>query len=423
MKEHLHSEVIPLKLLWICTLSLGLTAFSFALDLLPQEQAEKYRVLFPPIAEPEFEKVLHSQDMILYDPVSIVPGYQDSMGDPKGFRPNTIDSSFINLAVPGGWQRLFARRGLFNFPFGTGGVDQSDNVVKINFWLPPQDQGQWIPIAFWRASFSRTHWIFPEGTQIGEILLLRFTDDDLAVFEIRSKTRTLSGWTNEIYRPFLNPEQLALSIMREAPEWKTSPSLVQLMEHLTREVSLSPRALESQHYPGTFSEKKGALDRLPDFSNPELVKRLLKKTPFQRAKGTFWRKDKNLVTYAPSTQWPNSIVPKEYEAGIFPNTDASCNRCHDQGGRQIRDFHSELMLYGELWGEDQIFSWHPFETSAFLKPDGSIKNFNDDNRRIRKDLVEAGLVKGIPPTEQNGQVYKPIPRDWKYNPVRRTYDE
>jgi len=394
-------------------------SFSHAWDLMPAEKAQRYRSLFPEITEPVFSEMLTSPETILYDSESMVPGYQDSMGDPKGFRPNTIDASFINLAVPGGWQRLFSKKGFFHFPFGTGGLDQSENVVKINFWNPPKIQGQTVPVAFWRSSFSRTFWIFPVDTKIGEILMVRFSDGDLAVFEVRLKTRTLTGWTNDVYRPFLDPDELALAIQREEPRWRDFPTLVKLLDHLSHEVPLTPRPLNSKYYVGTFTDKNGALDSLPDFGHKELVKKLLRKTSFKKVNGTFWRKDKSLITYAASTHFADSIVPKNYEAGAFPNTDVSCNRCHDQGGRQIRDFHDELMLYGELWGEDQIFSWHPFETSAFLKPDGSIKNFNDDNRRIRKDLLEAGLIESIRPEDQPSGIYRAIPRNWKYNPVRR----
>ena len=405
-------------------LGLLITPFfsAHAKDLIAPNLAAKYRERFPKVLDPVLEEILKSPDTILYDSEAIIPGYQDSMGGPKGFRPNTIDSSFINLAVPGGWQRLFFRKGLFHFPFGTGGVDLSDNVVKINFWLPPKVQGQVIPVAFWKSYFSRTHWVFPFGTQLGEILFVKFTDGEIAVFEIRLKTRTPTGWTNDVYRPFLNPAELALSIQNEEPQWNSFPSLVKMMQHLSQDVALTPRPLESRYYPGTFSEKKGALDILPDFGQKDLVQKLLTKTPFKKANGTFWRRDNQLTTYAASTHSENSIVPKEYDAGVFPVTDESCNRCHDQGGRQIRDFYDELMLYGELWGEDQIFSWHLFETSAFLKPDGSIKNFNDDNRRIRKDLLDAGLVKQIEPSKQSAHFYKELPKNWKYKPVRKPHD-
>lgn len=386
-------------------------------QLMSEEKVARYRTLIPKTSNEQLNQLLQSARAIFYDATSIIPGYQDSLGDPRGFRPNTIDRSFINLAVPGGWERLFAKKGMFNFPFGTGGVDRSDNVVKINVWIPPTDsKQQFLPVALWRASFSRFHWVFPVGTQIGEILMIQFTDGALRVFEIRIKTRTLAGWINDVYRPFLTPSQLISGIESAVPNWNQEPQLQKLLAQLKASNSLSAYPMKSQYFSNTFSAPEGALDVLPDFNNKSLVKQLLSTHIFELANQQIWKENAGKAVYTPSTLASDSIVPRNYEAGVFPTNDQSCNRCHEHAGRQIGDFQSALLAYGELWGEDQIFSWHPFETQAFLKPDGSIKNFNDDNRRIRKDFLDSGLVEYLAPAEQPNTIYKPIPHDWKYTP-------
>lgn len=386
-------------------------------QLMSSERVARYRALLPKTSNEQLNQLLQSDRAIFYDATSIIPGYQDSLGDPRGFRPNTIDRSFINLAVPGGWERLFAKKGVFNFPFGTGGVDRSDNVVKINVWIPPTDSNQQLlPVALWRASFSRFHWVFPVGTQIGEILMLQFTDGELRVFEVRIKTRTLEGWINDVYRPFLTPSRLITGIESAVPNWNQEPHLQKLLAHLKQSNSLSAYPMKSQHFSNTFFAPEGALDVLPDFNNKSLVKKLLSTHVFELANQQTWKENAGKVVHTPSTLAHDSIVPRNYEAGVFPTNDQSCNRCHEHAGRQIGDFQSALLAYGELWGEDQIFSWHPFETQAFLKPDGSIKNFNDDNRRIRKDFLDSGLVEYLAPPEQPNTLYKTIPHDWKYTP-------
>ncbi len=382
------------------------------------EKARYYRSLFPNISEPEIQTILQNPNTMLYDAESIVPGYQDSLGDPKGFRPNTIENILIDAAVPGGWARLFEKRGRFRFPFATGGADLSDNLVKINFWVPPMEAGLEVPVAYWRTSFSRWQWVFPAGTKIGEILMNRFSDGALAVFEIRVRTRSLVGWENEIYRPFPTANDLLVKIQTENPQWALNPELKQIIEHLQNPNTLTERVLETKSYKGSFEKATGALDIIPDFKDAAFVKRLLQTTVFRPCSQSVWKSNGKLITYAASTRGNESIVPHLYDGGMLKVDNDSCKRCHDQAGRQIGNFQSDLVAYGELWGEDEIFSWHPFETINFVKSNGDVKNFNDDNRKIRKDFLDAGLVKQMNPTSLPNQYYKTILHKWKYTPFK-----
>lgn len=97
-------------------------------------------------------------------------------------------------------------------------------------------------------------------------------------------------------------------------------------------------------------------------------------------------------------------------------TDVSCTRCHDNAGRPFHDLYEPTMGYGELWGEDQIFSWHPFETKAFVDANGDVVSFNNDNRKIRADFAAAGLMKPYNAAIGANGDYREIPRQWSYFP-------
>lgn len=386
------------------------------LKMLPAAKEAEYRNHLPTVSDPEINWLLKDPRTVLYDADAIVPGYQDSMGYPKGFRPNTLQQILIDGAVPGGWAKLFETRGRFHFPFGTGGADLCDNMKKFNFWAPPLEGGHEIPVAYWKTSWSRVHWVFPVGTRIGEVLLVNFPDSDSLVFEVRVRTRLIDGWDNQVYRPFPTATDLAERIKKDNIQWELNPNLSQIVKHLENNQTLVARTLEAPFFPGTFETSKGHLDILPAFEDMAFVKRLLKESVFQNVAGKVWKKNGEQETYAASTEAAFSIVPRRYDGGMLKVDNTSCKRCHDQGGRQIENFYHVMQAYGELWGEDQIFSWHPFENKQFVLPNGDVTNFNNDNRRIRKDLLESGLVKQISPSQFSTDKYQALPHSWKYDP-------
>lgn len=387
-------------------------------NLVPPAEAEGYRQMLPWVEDTALEELMRDPQTMWFDQRAIVPAYQDSMGDPKGLRPNTIDAKFINLAVPGGWQKLFQEKGRFNFPFATGGADLSKNFSKVNFWAPPRVNGKALPVAYWKLNFSRWRWLFPVGTKFGEVMFIHFPDGSKKVFEIRVRTRLLDKWHNEIYRPFLSAAELADTIKAMRPGWQESPALLATVNRLNDKGSLIPRTLATQFFKGTFDTVNGHADEIPDFGDDGLAKDLLQFTTFRSVKNTPWKANGGKVAYAASTKSLASIVPKLYDGGMLPVDDASCLRCHQDAGRQIENFYPEMVLYGELWGEDETFSWHPFETSAFIDSSGEIVNFNNDNRRLRADLVNAGLIETYQTGLHPASLYKALPRSWTYNPVR-----
>lgn len=387
-------------------------------DIMPKAQVAKYQAMLPRVADAEIDSLLRDPRTMWYDSQGIVPGYQDSMGDPKGFRPNTIESILIDLAVPGGWGTIFQKRGRFNFPFATGGADLAENMEKINFWSVPRAAGAVLPVVYWKLPFSRWRWMFPVGTVIGEVLMVKLPDGSLKVFEIRTRRRELNRWTNAIFRPYPTAFHLAEKIQQLRPDWVASPEWKKVIRTLMDEGTLTPRTLETASFPGTFTKLDGHLDPLPDFPDATLANELLSDATFFPMDSMVWKAGAGHKTYAPTSRSLNSIVPKNYDAGVLSVDDDSCRRCHKDAGRQIGEFHFNLILYGELWGEDEIFSWHPFDNNAFVDASGNVKNFNDDNRRLRSDFVAADLVKPYQPAVHTGSFYKELPRDWKYNPVR-----
>ena len=88
--------------------------------------------------------------------------------------------------------------------------------------------------------------------------------------------------------------------------------------------------------------------------------------------------------------------------GVMPVNEDACNRCHDQTGRELGDLDDRVVLYGEVWGEDRIFTWHLFDASfdAFTVSDGS--------RRVNPRLVQAKLVEQGKPAASDARYGAPL---------------
>lgn len=402
----------PLSLTEASTQQSGYTA------IMPESRMAQYRALIPTTDNDALNGMLLSPQTMWYDKESMIPGYQDSMGDPEGMRPNSISKGHIDVAVPGGHAKLFTSTtsARFNFPFGTGGIDNSDNVHVINFWVPPRVGGRVLPVAYWKMPFSRWRWVFPIGTVLGEMMMIRFPDNTYKVFEIRTRTRTETTWANDIFRPFPDAESLVRGIATHKSNWASIPKYAGIVAQLQNTSTLQAKSLTAPKFPSAWQRVDGYIDQLPNFDDPELVKTLLANTTFSSTINRPWKVDGNKVTHAPTTQYAASIVPRNYDAGLFPVNDEFCNRCHQDAGRAIRDFYDQLMAYGEMWGEDRTFSWHLFDASYFLQPNGDVKNFNNDNRRVRADFVNAGLVEQFSEAKHPATQYRQLAQSWQYRP-------
>ena len=384
------------------------------LALMDRGRLASFAARMPRAVDCGLRDLLESADTVFYDNRSIIPGYQDSFGDnvitPIGMRPNTIRSELIDLAVPGGHAQIFAARGRFHFPFGRGEVSEVTHIV--DFWNIPRDSsGALLPVVTWQRDPNeithRVEWMFPAGTVLGEIIFITGAGDPLP-FEIRTRRRLVDRWTVDVFRPFPTAAELI-----DAVDERQDRSVAALIAHLRDPATLVPARLEADHFDGAFAPIDGAEDRLPALDDAGLVESLLLETPYRSARGAIWREAGELRAYAPTTSAALHIVPAGNDAGFLSVDDESCARCHENAGRPFRDYYPNITAYGELWGEDGVFSWHPFEAGQFVDDDGAVVNFNNDNRRMRQDMIDAGVLAPYDPALHPGSVYATLPGEWK----------
>ena len=400
-----------------CTTPVVLPTTGRVLDLMPQQKLAAIAARMPCIAPGALRTAIESTDTLWYDKTSLTPGYQDSFGDnvetPIGFRPNTIDPGLINLAVPGGHAQIFQSLGVFHFPFGTP-IGPTDNVKVVDFWHPPRDAAnKLLPVVHWqRDPNSYTHrveWMFPAGTVFGELLLLD-EGGTLYPFEIRSRTRTPDGWVNDIYRPFGRATDLADAI--EARGGASAP-LASLVTEL-RGGTLGAFSVSNTHFPGAFPTRESGIELLPELvgADADFMHGLMMTTPFHSVRGVTWKEAGGRKSFAPGAAGHGTIVPKNYNAAAIEVSETSCETCHRDAGRPFETWYDNILAYGELWGNDEVFTWHPFTLANFVDGNGAVVNFNHDNRVIRNDLKTAGLVVPYSPASHPPNIYKRIVREW-----------
>lgn len=389
----------------------GLTTKPGFMDFMEAEELSPLKAALPQVANPDVQKALKNPNTMWYDEDSMVFLYQDSIETVVGGRANCVgrkvgERNKDNPAI-GKLLNFFGPDYRFRFPFRTAaGTDNVTNKRVINFWLPPRHQGKLLPVRWWRdGTRGRWSWTFPAGTLFGEVLYQKGPNGKWYVFEIRTRERYRDGWAVDVFRPFSSAVQLADGIIRKRPAWAMDPNLRKVVQHLETNSNLKPHQMVSPAFGKVFPPVKGALDVIPEIKDWQLVVELLSSTPFRSTQGEIWKENGSLETYAPSSQGNFGIVPKGYEMGMIPVNEVSCTRCHQETGRRLREFEFDIILYGEVWGEDQIFTWHLFE------PHSRIYDTWDDadgSRKLNSRMQQAGLLqKGKPSTTD--PLYKPMP--------------
>ena len=379
------------------------------LDIIAPDELAPFRAALPPLGDSTIDAVLHGANTIWYDESSFVFTYQDSFGNPKGLRANRVgyDVGSTNSHPDIRALTEYFKLQKFKFPFAvTAGATFHENVYAQYFWSPPVDEdGDVIPVRVWKNA-SHWQWVFPTGTVMGEVLHIQAPDDgQWFAFEVRSRTRTLTGWDTGIFRPYVQATNLATAIKTKRPTWQQVPALTALVEHLEADDSLTPHTMTAPNYEALFPALDGAMDYLPDADDTALIKELLSGVTFQDAMGQTWKHTDALTTFAASTQSGFHIVPKDYPAGMFENSENGCRMCHEQTSRPLNNLDPRVVLYGEVWGEDEIFTWHPFgiDTSAFGVANG--------NRYLNPRFSAAGLVQmGAPSVTST--TYKALPKPY-----------
>ena len=380
------------------------------LDFMKASVLNPLKAALPTVTDQSLADDMSSKDTIWYDQDSMVFVYQDSMESVTGVRENRVGFEVGDRNRIPDIKKLmtYFKKGSFKFPYaGVAGTDEVTNLKSLNFWVPAKDElGEVIPVKWWKTSRrGRWNWIHPVGTKFGEVLFQKAPDGDWVVFEVRVRMRYIEGWDVDVFRPFAKASETADAIKAKRPNWKEDSETAALVNQLEDKDSLTPKVFESKPYAKLFDRIDGSLDVLPGVSDSSLIKELLTETEFKSVKGRAWKSNETMETYAPGSDAEFGIVPKGYALGMIEVNEVSCNRCHQSTGVQLGHLDGAIVLYGEMWGEDRIFTWHLFEPNnriygTFDEADGS--------RKINKRLVESGLiVEGKPAADS--KVYKSLP--------------
>lgn len=387
------------------------TAPSAAPVVLAPDVLARYKTALPHVAYKKLQDIFDSADTMWWDKETIVPSYQDCVGDgsftPIGARANSQGKGVI---VPEG-KRLFSADGeTWAFPFAhTGGTDRSTNILIINFMHLPIENGTPLPVVYETTDndgalgglgLHEWTWMYPKGALLGEVILLSDSAGTLYPAEVRIRTRYIDGWATNVFRPFPTPARLIDAIQRLRPDWMMQNNLRAFIDHLNDNTTLAS-ASESSPAFNELVSFNGYLDELPPLGDEQLVRELLTQTTFISAYADVWKKDGAHESYAASTSESFSVVPNNYEAGLLPVNETTCTQCHQDAGRLIEDFEPAAVLYGDIWGSDQIFSFHPWDEAEYV-------NFNNENRIVKQAL--RGIVVPYDPAQHPDRLYRALPR-------------
>lgn len=381
-------------------------------EFIAPEHLQPFKNALPNLERADLETAMRSSDTMWYDEESMVFLYQDSVESVVGGRANCVgrkvgEANRNNPAIAK-LMNYFGTDYRFKFPFRkAAGTDNVTNVKVLNFWAPPKVLGRTLPVRWWKASSrGRWHWVFPVGTIFGEVLFEKGPDDSWYVFEIRMRKRYRDGWEVDLFRPFVSATSMADAVVARRPNWQSRPDLNRLVTHLRNPATLVRHRMVSEAYGAVFPPIDGALDKLPAIEDSALIGELLSSTTFKSTEGAIWKEHGGLETYAPSSEGDFQIVPRGYEMGMIPVNEVSCNRCHEQTGRALGTFEGDIVLYGEVWGEDRAFTWHLFEPNRYIF--NTFDDSDSNTRRLNPRLVQAGLLKNERPAATDPN-YKQLP--------------
>lgn len=344
---------------------------------LVEEKVHDLYMSFWPKSNDPWLNALKKKDIIFFDERVMPPAYQDWDGALQGIHSPSYNISAVRSEPIGNANR--------EFPWGSpAGLHESSNFKAFRFVVFPEGKS----ILWWRerlggdSSRGTFIWQYPAGTTFGEILLVTAPEGGDWTFELRTRTRTDKGWTMNAFRPFTKRAELAERVKELAPDWRDRPELVKLVEGQAEREDV--QRLVNQHSLITF-DAIALVTHLPAIDH-DLVRRLLD-MPFKSALGQEWTAKDGVEAFAPSTDAPFHIVPRNYLGGFVEVSSASCMRCHDSTLKHARDFQPFRDWYGRVRGSDNIFSFHIFDL-------GSI-SYNGFGRepRLRQELVNAGLLK------------------------------
>lgn len=241
--------------------------------------------------------------------------------------------------------------GNIEYPWGKpGGMDNARGLSVIRFVALPEGR----PIVWLREprpDRAPVAWRFPEGTIVGEVLLMRCQDGKDRPFEVRTRERLARQWTMDVFRPFPTAEHLDAAL-RSLPR---SIESERLLAHLRTEPPRHVTRLPNRH-PRQFVTLAGQRDPLPAVG-AELQARLLTDFEFTSAHAEVWRGDQG---FAPE----GVIQPEGSDACLLEVSDQSCQRCHETTGMHVDAFQPGRDWYGYISGSDGIFTFFPGEYAS-----------------------------------------------------------
>jgi len=369
--------------------------------LTSESRDRQFRRLLPKVEDPQLQTVLNDPALLIYTEQEMPKAYQVWDGQLQGVHHANYNIS-ANGSEPFG-------NGNREFPWaGPAGTHRTHNVSTFRFlWLPSDTSGKKLPVVWFRKhlpgdSSTGYAWIFPVGTVIGEVLVMRSPAGHGYTFELRTRKREVGEWAVDVYRPFPTPAALAERVRELEPAWEQQPKLVALMKHLETQGPFRTATLVDQH-PTTTFRQKAIVDELPPVDNDKLVAKLLNETTFKSCLGTRWRESlSSMVTSAPTTRDNFHIVPANYDAGFVEVDRQSCQRCHDTVGQHVDRFDYSRDWYGRIRGSDGIFSFHPFEPGSL-----SFNGFGQ-SVQMRSELVSSGMLERFDPARHSRKLYQEL---------------
>lgn len=364
---------IVLLSLCCCATALGQ---SYPLDV------RSFGVRLPDIEQNEIGKRIKSGDVIWYKLPQMWQHYV-----PAG-RIEKKHSAFDRVT----WELVGARWGVYSVAFrselnankdfpwegtvGLNAVMKDDRLASmyetVNFLMLPRDsRGNLVPICI--AYNTPIHWIFPVGTIVGELVMVRHKGQ-WWVQEIRARKKAefSINWDPIIMRPVADRHELTELIMKgrdyePATKWFhfRNPEQTEVMKI------------------------EGLVERLPELRE-DTVETLLSRE-FREVTFDPWSD----VSHAPASDQEFSIVPKDYTFGLIQPDAVNCATCHRQTQISVRELIPKEPLIlknydnaGNIRGSDGIFTWHPFAASM-----ASTVESNSLTVRFREHDINNGIVK------------------------------
>ena len=359
-----------------------------------QDQSAELRKLLPKVASPELQEVLDDPDLFLYTEDTMPRAHQDYDSN------SGVHSSWYNISA--------AKRDTFPKwtegipePFGNGnrefpwgdpaGTEKVTNLYKFGFLhLPPRESNGLWPVVYFVDSGYR--WVFPKSAIVGEVLCLYSKEGKALPFELRTRTRTLSGWEADAYRPFAS----AATLRPVAEELGLSALVKQLATPSSDLPTLSYKA----RHPRPSVSVTSKVDILPVI--PASAVYTLLQREFVSVNGQDWKEG----CAAPTTAEEFSIVPAGYRGSSFRVPDG-CVNCHTDTNQEVDKFESftdtRRDWYGRIRGSDGIFSLHPFDKSC-ISHNGFAKQVV-----INQDLVRKGVFAAFSKEIHPRTVYRQLP--------------